>query len=905
MDDKDILSQLDDSQRAVVTAAGGWHLVLAPPGCGKTHTLAERICYAHSRGVGYDDMLCLTFTNRASREMLNRISRRIGDADVAGLQVGNVHRYCSKFLFEQEQVSADTSIIDDEESVSIIADYMHEDDETVMGNFSRYRVYQQVIFFQHLMHQVERRHPIGVYLHPEAFTEDDRQGLKKICQLQGFPFNTESMLEIYRYAENYIDDANAPHISRDASKQIRGIALKMYYARMYELYKRDNDMLDFEDLLLRTYDIYRDDKAKPVAARTCKYYHWIQVDEVQDLNGLQLAIVDLLTADKDFTVMYLGDEQQAIFSFMGAKMETLMELRMRCKNNIHHLTKNHRSPSYLLDVFNDYAVNTLSIKPDLLPTTDRKVKAGPDDLRIVASSTVETETTDVAKLAGQLAQRFPEQRTVVIVSSNRDADSISMEMERQGLSHFKVSGKDLFSTNEVKLLLAHLSVVANERDFIGWARVLKGMKVFPTNSLARRFLRKLRQLAISPVDFMVYERSTYVMDFAKAYGDSDIVVFDTETTGVDVFGDDIIEISAIRVHGGKQVGEPLDLYIATDKAIPEKLGDKDNPMFAIYREKEARGELLDHADAIGRFLEFIGDSPIVGHNVNFDYNILDFNMRRYTGDSMRNHVNKAFDTLKLMRLLAPNLNSYKLESLLAAFKLEGKNSHQAIDDTAATVSLLVLCHEKAMEKVKAQRDFVNHKGVVPYAGKLKRNYAEMYFHTIGNLYKPVTTAVPPLIGELKNSYKTLLEGGYINKVEKFGCIIDYVSGDTIEDEFRHRPLIDQLSRYLIDLNTLKEADFCNSKSIRERIYVTTVHKAKGLEFDNVIVFDAANGRYPNYYNKTKRQDDEDARKFYVAISRAQERLYIAYSLQSVDSYGRVHSRELTPFMNDIMRHFNS
>ncbi len=75
------------------------------------------------------------------------------------------------------------------------------------------------------------------------------------------------------------------------------------------------------------------------------------------------------------------------------------------------------------------------------------------------------------------------------------------------------------------------------------------------------------------------------------------------------------------------------------------------------------------------------------------------------------------------------------------------------------------------------------------------------------------------------------------------------------------------------------------KSILERIYVTTVHKAKGLEFDNVIIFDAADGRYPNAYNKTKQQDEEDARKFYVAMSRAKRRLFIAYALQKVDRLG--------------------
>ncbi|MDY6318640.1 MAG: UvrD-helicase domain-containing protein, partial [Prevotella sp.] len=312
MNHNEYLSQLDDCQREVVQARNGYHLVLAPPGCGKTHTLAERICYAHDHGVPYDDMLCLTFTNRASREMLNRISKRINDDSVADLQVGNVHRYCSRFLFDGGVVNADSSIIDDEESVSIIADYMHEDDETVMGDYHRYKVYQEIIFFQHLMYQIEHEHPMQVYLHPESFTEENRLALKKICQLQKFDFNTQSMIDIYHNAGSYIDDANAPLVGQDIAKNIRNLTLKMYYASMFEQYKRENDMLDFEDLLLYTYDAYREDKAKPTEQRAYDYYHWIQVDEVQDLNEMQLAIIDLLTAEKDYTVMYLGDEQQAI-----------------------------------------------------------------------------------------------------------------------------------------------------------------------------------------------------------------------------------------------------------------------------------------------------------------------------------------------------------------------------------------------------------------------------------------------------------------------------------------------------------------------------------------------------------------------------------------------------------------
>ena len=152
------------------------------------------------------------------------------------------------------------------------------------------------------------------------------------------------------------------------------------------------------------------------------------------------------------------------------------------------------------------------------------------------------------------------------------------------------------------------------------------------------------------------------------------------------------------------------------------LGSKANPMYDIYKEKNEHGELLSHEDALRTFLTFIGDGPIVGHNVNYDYNILDNNMKRYLDDSMRAHPNVYYDTLKLTRLLIPNLHSYKLEALLAAFKLEGTNSHQAIDDTAATVSLLVFCYQKALEKAGSQAAFINNPKVIPLGDKLSRNY---------------------------------------------------------------------------------------------------------------------------------------------------------------------------------------
>ena len=896
MEENNYTPSLDKYQVPVVEASQGYHLVLASPGCGKTHILAERIRYARERGVKYEDMLCLTFTNRAAREMTNRIQKVVG-GDFSELMVGNVHRFCSKFLFEQGRIPADSAIIDDEEAVSIIADYRNEDEEGVTRDFNRYKGYQTIIFFQHFIYQMEHQHPWKYYLHPESFTDDDREAVKHICASQKIEYDEQAVVNIYHHAQEYMDEANAPGLDGKTADRIRVLLWKMYYANCYARYKEENHLFDFEDLLLYTYDIYRSDP-------TCKRYPWIQVDEVQDLNGMQLAIIDLLTAEDNPMVMYLGDEQQAIFSFMGAKVETLTLLKMRCKGNIHHLQRNHRSPKYLLDVFNDYAEKQLKIDRELLPLSDNDTKATSGDLRIIHSSTIEAEHKDITTEALSLYEQNKEERTAVIVSANSDADRISEVMTEAGLTHFKVSGRDLFDTPDVKLLLAHLSVLSNEHNSIAWTRIMKGVRAFPSHALARRFNWKLKQLALSPSDFLLYPESCYTAEFLRAYNEEEIVVFDTETTGLNVFQDDIIEIAAIRIKGGEVVGEPLDLYIETDKPILPMLGDKENPMYAIYHEKMSTGELRSPSDALQRFLAYVGSSPILGHNANYDYNILDNNLQRYCNDTMQAHDIRCFDSLKLIRLLAPSLHSYKLESLLETFQLAGVNSHQAIDDVKATVSLVRLCAEKAREKQAQQAAFIHHPKVKPFANVLRSNYGERYREAVNRLYKLSTDHEPALVSELSAAYNAFRSDGLINDIPRLDYILRYLRIDMLTDETVANALAPQLSQYVMDINTLKEADFCNSKSILERIYVTTVHKAKGLEFDNVIIFDAADGRYPNAYNKTKQQDEEDARKFYVAMSRAKRRLFIAYALQMVDRHGRVFNRDLTPLMDSIQKYFN-
>ena len=160
-----------------------------------------------------------------------------------------------------------------------------------------------------------------------------------------------------------------------------------------------------------------------------------------------------------------------------------------------------------------------------------------------------------------------------------------------------------------------------------------------------------------------------------------------------------------------------------------------------------------------------------------------------------------------------------------------------------------------------------------------------------------------LVRELRRFYEYLLDGGFIVEIDGLRFILAYLSNDTI-DASKEPSLYEQLCNHTMEISTLKEADLCGSKSINEHIFVTTIHKAKGLEFDNVIVFDAVDGRMPNYYSRNNpHQLAEDARKFYVALSRAKQRLYVSQCLQRTDYHNVPHEVHLTPFMRPIAKYF--
>lgn len=912
----------DACQREVIEAQGGFHLVLASPGCGKTQILTERIRRAHDvEGVAYADMLCLTFTNRAARGMLERISANIADSGVGDVFVGNVHRFCSKFLFGNGLIAAESSVIDEDDAISILARYMGEDEYSVLGDFKRRREYSVIFHLESMMHQIAMGHPKALRTNTDCINADDVKAMQRICSVRGCAFDAAAMVDIYNNVETYRDLTTADTPDYGDYQIIHRLLRKMQLAQQYHQYKKQNNLLDFHDLLLFTYDALNADSAQTEYKR----YTWVQVDEVQDLNQLQLAIIKLLTARAYRTVMFLGDEQQAIFSFMGAKLDTLTALKQQSACQLHHLSVNHRSPKYLLDIFNTFAAEELHIDPALLPDAGLQLQAPllGNELALLYSETYEHEVRDCVQFVDRLRTMFPESTTALIVNANRDAEDISGELTRRGIGHFKVSGSDLFSSPELKLLFAHLAVLNNEFNFLAWARLVKGVGVYETNASARNFVRALFDRAILPSDLLrsaadeaegQNAATTYLQRFVRSYEAETIVVFDTETTGLNVFEDDILQIAAVKMRNGVVVpGSEFCVYVETDREIPAMLGDIVNPII----EERKHHTLLSHHAALRMFMQYADGCRLLGHNADYDWHILDHNLRRYAPeyDLHESHADY-LDSLRLVRLLHPELREHKLKSLLTVLGLEGTNSHLADDDVNATRSVVVHCYKQAKERVEGQRTFLSDARVRQRVDILRRNYGEIYRSAIARLYVRKTYPVEneamgmkeenvALVAELQRFYDALLADNMIQPISGLRYVMAYLSKDMI-DSTAEPSLYEQLSNHAMEISTLKEADLCGSSSIDERIFVTTIHKAKGLEFDNVIIFDAVDGRMPNFYSRNNpRLLAEDARKFYVALSRARSRLYISQCIRRYDYRNMPHDVFTTPFMRHIAKYFQS
>lgn len=867
----------DEEQLRAINAGGGYYLVLASPGCGKTDILAERIVRAHASGVSFADMLCLTFTNRASRGMLDRVRERVGESS-CDIFVGNVHKFCSAFLNDNSLIPQSTAVIDDDDAADILVDF----DSGFFTDNDRpnKRRAAKIDDIDAYISQRALGHPDSVIYLPRDEYED-----------------------YYTKAKAADFDPNKINLSSiESSSEYNKYAL-LHFALRYQRYKKEHNLISFSDLLIKAYEALRVDKE-----HAYKHYKWIQVDEVQDLNNLQTAIVDeLLDKSGEYTLMYLGDEQQAIFSFLGAKVDQLELLRQRCTGNVLTLGTNYRSPKYLLDVFNTYAEVELGVDPVFLPRAVDAAPCGKHDIILTGNVDARAESQRVIAMVNYYIRNEGE-RVAVLVPTNKAADRVSECLSARGFPHFKISGVDMFKSETYKMLASLFVVAVDDFNHTAWARLLHDVGAVKTGALARRLLARMKSLMMTPTD--LFREKTYLARFNEEYMKREFVFFDTETTGLNVLEDDIVQIAAFKVNGGERVpGNDFNIFIHTDKEIPPKLGDAVNPLVEAY----AAHRHYSKEEGLRMFLDYIGDCPVLGHNVDYDYHILRSNVERYLHKTITLEV---YDSLRLIRRVEPNLPMYKLAFLLKELGLEGENSHLADEDITATKSLVDYCVSRSASLIDEQASFVAHVQVKKIAERA-RVLLKMIGDLRRHLHHSVKTTNRTIADEIKNVYEEMLQQNIVEPLDKskFDIFLRYAASEW-GDIDSNETLGEQIAAHINDMASISEGDLINSEGlVRDRIFVMTVHKGKGLEFENVIILEANDGTYPFYkvnevlnaqkffspdeVTKAQQERKEDARKLYVALTRAKKRLCVSYN--HFNSYGRPCG--ITPFMKTIEKYF--
>ena len=826
----------DKKQQEVIDFYGGHALVLAAPGCGKTEILSQRVSIANKvYGVRFEDMLCVTFTNRASRNMKEKVEEVIKE-DVGKLFVGNLHRLCINFLYENEILPLDYGIIDDTDQAEII--------EEISG-----REEAPQYFINGVLNYAAKK-----FEEEHSFPE----GLKRKIDDQ-----------TVRYSYQYLP-----------------------LAQQYIQYKNENQVIDFDDILLMTYAEMMKPNFKEQNPQFSSY-KWIQVDEVQDLTPLQLSIIEKLKDSEESTVVYLGDERQAIYSFLGADHGCILGISESCGKNIFNLSNNYRSPMYLLDMLNDYAKTVLKIGEDKLPSTTNNTIID-DGLQLINCMSDEQQARAMAMLARTIFLTQRDESIGLLVRTNKDAEDISNILDEHKIKHLTITKKDMFKLVNFKCLYGHFSVVVNDTRYSDWARLLYHTKVLKKLSESRRCIKKMRDICVSPTDLINYENSTYTIEFTKSYRSKEVVIFDTETTGLDVFNDDIIQIAAIKVRDGSVIpGSEVDIIIRTDKAIPSKL--KNNLVNPMVEEYEKRSQGINHyayerfmepQEAFEFFINYVGDDELIGHNVNYDVHILENNVKRRT-NGLRFNTPVFWDTLKLSRMLDPNVKKHTLEGLLKLYHLEGTNSHNAMDDILATKSLAEYCYNKLLEKVDSQIAFIEHPVMKDIQKRILKYYYPLYQHTYSKLYSDRICDENTFDVEFQYIYEQMVDSKYIEPIKMFDYMKALFNKVVIDKEndkyFNH-----QLTRHIYEFRTFYEADLYQNGIITERLHIMTIHKAKGLEFDNVFVHNVTYGVFPHYRST---EPKEDAKVLYVAMSRAMKRVWITYK------------RSLSPFLEeDVVKH---
>ncbi len=444
-----ILSKLNEEQIKPVMDTEGAVLVIAGAGSGKTRVLTSRIAYlVIEKGVNPANIMAITFTNKAADEMKTRLSKIIDGTEY--MWVSTIHSMCVRILRR---------------------------DIEKLGYDKNFTVYDET---------------------------DKEKVLKRVFQTLGLDAD-----KLLKSAKNYISNAKNDCVSPDDFKaEYSDIRLADDIEKIYREYDNElirSNALDFDDLLLKTYELFKDnEEVRSYYAEKFKYIH---IDEFQDTNKVQFSIARML-ASAHGNIFVVGDDDQSIYGWRGAKIENILNFEAVFKGaKVYKLERNYRSTKKILQLANCIIKNNLGRKEKELYTENS------DGARVetFTGSDENNEATFVAIQIKNLMARtdYSYKDFAVFMRVNALSRAFEQEFTKYGIPYRIFGGFKFFERKEIKDLLSYLKVIGNPFDDEAFLRAVS----VPKRGIGDKTLSQLREFSVG-AGLSMFEALMHLDDLA-------------------------------------------------------------------------------------------------------------------------------------------------------------------------------------------------------------------------------------------------------------------------------------------------------------------------------------------------------------------------------------------------------
>ncbi len=435
----DLLNDLNESQRKAVEYIDGPSLVIAGAGSGKTRVLTYKIAYLLQQGVKPWSIMALTFTNKAAREMKERIGKLVGQELAQHLYMGTFHSIFSRILRAEAQHIGFTNnftIYDESDSRSLIKTIVKE-----MGLDEK--VYK----------------PASVH---------SRISMAKNNLMS---------------AENYARDKELYQADQRAKMPRVGDIFITYVQRCQQA-----NAMDFDDLLTLTFKLFQEheDIRKKYADR----FDFLLVDEYQDTNHAQMRIVMQLCKEKE-RVCAVGDDSQSIYSFRGANIDNILSFQSRFKEaKLFKLEQNYRSTQSIVEAANSLIKhNSNQIPKDVYSKNDKGER-----LIYKPAYSDKEEALIVCREIKRIKRQDDCQYSdfAILYRTNAQSRSFEEEFRKQGIPYRIYGGLSFFQRKEIKDVIAYFRLVANPDDEEAFKRIIN----YPSRGIGNTTVAKIAACAL-------------------------------------------------------------------------------------------------------------------------------------------------------------------------------------------------------------------------------------------------------------------------------------------------------------------------------------------------------------------------------------------------------------------------